>query len=333
MTVFARHRRLLAAATAAGLALASSAPAFADVTNTATVTASSPSGAGDVTAPSNLVAVDPVDATSSLAIVKAATLQPAGDVNSDGNVDAGDTVTYTYLVVNTGTTSLNSVGIVDTHDGSGPAPAPTFQGWNIQAGSPAAIIGASTITIYPGANATFRATYTVTTQDILVAGGTGVGPTIDNDIDNSAVASGDYFNGATTTPVSSAAATAHIALDIVPALTVDKTAYEGGLPPALGGTGTIAAANRPEGTVITYVYTITNTGNVPMTTVGLADVHLGEGAFAQPAYHSVVNTSGLALNDDSIDSDPNKVDRLGPADIAYFTATYTIVLEDVEQHQ
>ena len=325
-------KRCIAVLTAATiLATGFAMPAYADVTNTATATGSSPTGTNDVTGVSNTVAVDPIDATNSLTINKSASITT--DTDSDLQGDAGDVVTYTYTVTNTGTTTLSSVDIVDTHDGDGTAPAPTFASFTTQAGSPAATVGASSIIMFPGAVAVFTATYPITPGDILAAGGTGVGATVDNDIDNSAVATGDYFNGTTTTSVPSAAGLASVPLDIDATLSVAKVAYEGGLPPALGGTGTLAAADRPAGTVITYVYMITNTGNLPATSVGLNDVHDGLGTFTQPTFNSIVNTSGNSLNDDSIDGNPNQVDRLSPADVAYYTTNYTITQDDVDQRQ
>lgn len=324
-------RSISVLAAVAVLAAGSVTPAFADITNTATATGSSPTGTNDVSGTSNTVAVDPIDATSSLTITKSASITT--DADSDLQGDSGDVVTYTYTVTNSGTTTLQDVDIVDTHDGDGTAPSPTFASFTIQAGSPAAGVGDTSATLFPGAVAVFTATYTITPGDILAAGGTGVGVAIDNDIDNSAVATGDYFNGTTTTPVPSAPGLASVPLDIDATLAVAKAAYEGGVPLALGGSGTLAAADRPAGTVITYVYTITNTGNVPATSIGLNDVHDGLGTFAQPVFDSLVNTSGNSLNDDSIDGNPNQVDRLYPADVAYYTTTYTITQDDVDQRQ
>lgn len=323
--------RLAASTAALAVALGASAPAFADVTNTATATGSSPTGTNDVTAGSNTIAVDPVDATSSLTIVKSAAITTDGD--SDNLGDSGDVVTYTYTVTNTGTTSLNSVDIVDTHDGDGAAPAPTFASWTTQAGSPSATAGDPSITMYPGAVAVFTATYTISSGDILAAGGTGVGLTVDNDIDNSAVASGDYFNGVVTTPASSAASLASVALDIQATLSVAKTAYEVDYPVIAGGSAsatTPVAADRPAGTAVYYVYEITNTGNVPIANVTINDVHNGlPGPFTQPSFFGITNTSGNSTNPDS----NNTVDLLYPGDVAIFRTTYTLTQQDVDQNQ
>ncbi len=312
------------------IAAGSIAPAFADVSNTASVSGTSPSG-GSVTNTSNQVDVDPIDATSSLTITKSGAYTT--DADSDNEGDVGDIVTYTYTVTNTGTTSLSSVDIVDTHDGTGPAPAATFASFTTQAGSPAATVGASSITMYPGAVAVFTATYTITAGDILAAGGTGVGATIDNDIDNSAVATGDYNNGVTTTSVPSAAALASVPLDINATLAVAKAAYEG-VPPQLGGGGTPAAADRPAGTVITYLYTITNTGNVPATNVTLSDVHNGLGAFTQPNAEGATLSDSGTLGDSSNPLPGNSAyDTLAPGDVLYVTVNYTITQDDVDQRQ
>jgi large repetitive protein len=323
-------RSISALAAAAVLAAGSVMPAFADVTNTATVNATSPDGAG-VTNTSNTVAVDPIDATSSLTITKSGAYTTDADTDNEG--DVGDVVTYTYTVTNTGTTALTSVDIVDTHDGTGPVPAAEFASFTTQAGSPAATPGDASITMYPGAVAVFTATYTITSGDILAAGGTGVGLAIDNDIDNSAVASGDYFDGTVTTSIPSAAALASVPLDIDATLTVAKAAYEG-VPPQLLGGGTLAAADRPAGTVITYLYTITNTGNVPATNVALSDVHDGLGVFTQP------NAEGATLQDNGTAGDSSNplpgnsaYDTLAPGDVLYVSVNYTITQDDVDQRQ
>lgn len=328
-------RMRLAASTAAlALAVCWPAPAFADVTNTATTTGSSPTGTNDVTAGSNTVAVDPVDAVNSLTIVKTPSFANVGDdADGDGQGDAGDVVTYTYTVTNAGTTSLTSVDIVDTHDGDGAGPTPLFDSWTTQAGSPAATTGDPSITMYPGAVAVFEATYTITPTDVLNAGYTGVGPAIDNDIDNSAVATGDYFNGTVTTSVPSAASTAAVALDIDATLAVVKTAYEVDYPVIAGGSAsatTPVAADRPAGTVVYYVYEITNTGNVPITNVTINDTHNGlPGPFTQPVYYGLTNTSGNSSNPGA----DATVDVLHPGDVAIYRTTYTLTQQDVDQNQ
>ncbi|MBK8457073.1 MAG: hypothetical protein IPL47_08205 [Phyllobacteriaceae bacterium] len=114
-----------------------------------------------------------------------------------------------------------------------------------------------------------------------------------------------------------------------PALTVAKDAYEGGLPPALGGAGTPAAPNRPAGTVVTYVYTVSNTGNVTVNSVTAADAHNGLGVPPTPGSEVPVS-----VPNGSTDAAANGVwDVLKPGDQIAFTATYTINQDDVDQRQ
>ena len=311
----------------------SAAPAYADVTNTATVSGTAPDSSS-VTSDSNTVAIDPIDATSSLTISKAASFETVGDdVDADGKGDVGDKVTYTYTVTNTGTTSLGSVDIVDTHDGDGTTPAPLFSSWTTQNGS-TGTSGDPSVTMNPGAVAVFKSTYIITANDILNAGFTGVGATIDNDIDNSAVATGDYNNGLSTVAVPSSAALASIALDIVATMSVAKTAYTVDYPVIAGGSAaavTPVASERPAGTVVYYVYEVTNTGNVPVTNVTLNDVHNGlpSGVFTQPQFHTITNTSTLSSNPES----DGTVEVLYPGDVAIFRTSYTITQTDVDQNQ
>lgn len=311
---------------ALSMALGSVPAAFAvtpnTVDNTATATGTSPGGTpGDVTDDSNTVEVDLLDQDNSLSVSKAAAITTDGD--TDGLGDAGDIITYTYTITNDGNSTLTAVGIDDTHDGSASLTTPGFSSWTTQGTSPAATGGDTTITMAPGSVAVFTTTYTITAADILASGG---GGSPDGDIDNSAVAEGTSPGvGSTAGDTVSAASTASIPLDATASLDVAKAAYEGGVPPLLGGTGTTPAADRPVGTVITYVYTVTNDGDVPVDTVGLTDAHTGLGTLGTITYNSLTNTST-----NSVYTTGNTVDTLYPGDIAYFTATYTITQADID---
>ncbi len=301
------------------LAMAPASGAFAaspaSIDNTATVTGTPPVGA-PLSVDSNPVEVDLQNPTNTVSISKSATITTDGD--SDGLGDASDVITYTYTIENTGNTTLTSVGVTDTHDGSTALTTPGFSSWTNQASSPTATGGDTAITLNPGAIAVFTTTYTITSADLAAAGG----GTPDGDLDNSAVAVGTRTTSGDTV---SAASTASIPLDITSSLDVAKAAYEGGLPPALGGTGTAAAADRPAGTTITYVYTITNDGNVPIANVSISDAHVAQGTLSGPTYNSLVNTSG-----NSVYTTGNTVDTLYPGDVAYFTATYVILQADID---
>src|SRR4029079_17965038 len=78
------------------------------VSNTATASAKSPSGAGVTSPPSSTDT--PVDQSPAVAVQKTAAVT---DVDGDGRTDLGDRVTWSFLVTNTGTTMLTGVTIND----------------------------------------------------------------------------------------------------------------------------------------------------------------------------------------------------------------------------
>lgn len=111
-----RHRTavsllaLVLAASAAGAA-------YAQITNTVTVTGSSPGGTNDVTnTATELVTVQ--TANPLLAVTKSA--------SSTTNVAAGDTVIYTYTVANTGNQTISAISLADLQEGSGTQPSPVL---------------------------------------------------------------------------------------------------------------------------------------------------------------------------------------------------------------
>ena len=83
------------------------------VVNTATATGTPPLGASAITsAPST--ATKPLDQTATLTLAKSGA---TADTNGDGKLDVGDKITYSYLVTNTGSVTLNPIGISDAHSG------------------------------------------------------------------------------------------------------------------------------------------------------------------------------------------------------------------------
>ena len=106
------------------------------VTNTASASATDPSN-NAVTSGSSSVTVEASGATSALAITKSTT--------STGYGAAGDTIDYSYLVTNTGTTTLSSVGVSDNNIASVSCPDPSLA---------------------PGAAETCTGVYTVTQADV-----------------------------------------------------------------------------------------------------------------------------------------------------------------------
>lgn len=133
---------------------------------------------------------------------------------------------------------------------------------------------------------------------------------------NDATATGIY-NGQ---PVNSNTSTVEV--DVVPAgpaLVVTKTATP----------DTEVAA----GTLVTYTYTVKNTGNQVVTNIKLNDVHSGNGPPPVPSNESLSTDAG-SLNDSS-DGTANDGEwsSLAPGDVITLTATYTITQSDVDTQQ
>ncbi len=103
-----------------------------------------------------------------------------------------------------------------------------------------------------------------------------------------------------------------------PALTILKTA------------NTAGPVNQ--GQTITYTYQVTNSGNVPITGVTVADVHNGSGVFSGPNNEALFTDNAPA--GDTTDAFVNASwDVIGPGDVIRFTATYVVTLNDIETLQ
>lgn len=301
-------------------------PAFATIDNTVTVSGTSPGGA-TVTG-TDTENVDVADDTPSISIVKAISFAaPGDDADGDGKADAGDKVTYTYTVTNSGNVSLAGVAVSDAHDGAGTAPVvalPTSVTTdNGSAGAGTLNDSTDTITgdgawdkLGPGDVITFTSTYTVVGADVNTAGGgTGTGfsgqAEPDGYIDNTATATSSYNDGTGNVAVSDTD-TRSIELDIQPSLLISKAADD--------------ATNVVAGQVITYTYTVTNAGNVPITNVTLADTHKGTPGALTPAFSSWTVQNGSTVTG-------NTINTLEPGSVAVFTASYTVTQSDVDTLQ
>lgn len=303
----------IALGTVAGMA----SPAFATINNTVTVTGTPPVGA-DVTATADeTVTVE--TAAPSLLVTKTP--------STTGPVNAGDTITYTYTAENTGNQTLTAVSMSDPHDvnatnslsGITLAVSPLTDadaGGGTNANG--VEIGDSTDDasdavwdiLAPGDTITWTATYTVSNSDFYTSvGGDG---SIDNTATGNATAPGGIADAITDdSDLVSVPVTAPVATLSVTKIATPDSGY------GVGDT-------------ITYNYVVTNTGNVPMTDVGLVDdVTAGSGSDPVPTLVTLNNTSGNS-SDDGLDQ---VVNTLAPGDTAEFTGTYVVTQSDVDTLQ
>ncbi|WP_270090022.1 DUF7507 domain-containing protein [Sphingobacterium sp. SYP-B4668] len=228
------------------------------------------------------------DDTASYTLVKGAELTT--DNGTVGKADVNDVITYTFTVKNTGKVTLKNVTVSDPLA-------------NLSAISPA-----SAASLAPGASATFTATYTVVQTDVdrgsveNVAtvngkgpdGTTTVPPVESTPEDPANPGSGDPDPGKTPgdPTVVEADDTASYTLIKGAKLTTDN--------------GTVGKADVND--VITYTFTVKNTGNVTLKDVRVSD--------------PLANLSAIS---------PASAASLAPGASATFTATYTVVQTDVDR--
>lgn len=244
--------------------------------------------------------VTPLTTTASMTVAKTDTLNMGGD----GMATAGDTISYSIVVTNTGTATLYNVAVTD--------PGVTGITYGPEDGDTDNDIDS----LAPGASATVTASHTLTQTEVnsgsysnqaTAAGATQTSTPVSQVSDDPDTGTAD---DATVTPLPAA-----------PAMTIAKV----GVITTDGGTS--GEADKDD--VITYTYTVTNTGNVTIANVTVGDVHNGYGTAPVPggeAPNSVVNGSSDAAVNGSWDT-------LQPGDSITFTATYTVVQDDVDNLQ
>lgn len=301
-----RARTLSAAMSAIALALASTAPTYAAITNTAT--ASGSYGVTPVTSAPDAESVTVTPAVPGLTIAKTAAAPDLSGGSDATNADAGDTITYTYVVTNDGNVTLDNVLPVDT--------GPTFHG-EAGTGTMGAFtptVGAVPVTLVPGASVTFTAVYTMSAADVFNAAGETSG------VSNTASVEGETPAGTPFDDPDDSTATSTI--PAFPNLTIVKTSDTAG-PVSVGNT-------------ITYTYEVTNSGNVAITDVSINDTH--EGAPIGPGLivGENMNPDGpLASQTNPIvstDAAPNDGtwSVLQPGAVVTFTYVHTVTQTEVD---
>ncbi len=217
------------------------------VTNSALVTATPPQGVNVTDRSGTTLTTDddtvtPVIQKPSISITKEGTYV---DANNDGITNFGDRIDYSFVVTNTGESSLSNVVVTD---------------------SKTAVLGGPIILAYNTSNSTaFTATYAITQDDIdagvvynlaTVRATPPVGAVI--------TATSTDATPCTTCPVDQDCPTCTITkLTQTPKIALQKTAV-------IGGTGVGIL-----GEVITYTFTVKNTGNTRLKNIKVTDPMVG----------------------------------------------------------
>ena len=288
------------------------------VSNTATGTGTPPTG-GPVTDVSDdgidtdgNTVDDPTQTLITLAPAIEATKTAAVTVangSDTANVDAGDVITYTITAQNTGNVTLTVVSVNDQLTRLGGANLTLTSGPTFVSNSGSSPQG----TLVPGETATFTASYTLVQADVDAGG-----------VSNEAAARGTPPIGSEVSDI------ADDGIDTDGNTTDDPTETLIPRTPSIETTKTAAvtvangsdASATDAGDVVTYTITLQNTGNVNLTTVGIASdnlTRLGGGALALTSGPTFVSNSGTSPQG-----------ALAPGETATFTATYTLVQADVD---
>ena len=247
-----RTRTLMTTMLAGTFVLAQVVPTYATIDNTANAVGTYNGLTTTYGADTKNVPVAP--AAPSLTIVKTAAAPTTGSGTDTLHTDAGDTITYTYVVKNTGTVTMNSVAPTD----AGPSFNGTAGTLSLSAFTPASVL------LAPGISQTFTATYTLSQLDVLHGAG------VANGVVNTAGAGGTYgpTNLPYTIPLASQS-TAKTAIVAYPQLTIAKTFA------LVKGGSNVIAGKAELGDTVNYTYVSCNTGNVKMTNVSVLDTHVG----------------------------------------------------------
>jgi uncharacterized repeat protein (TIGR01451 family) len=309
-------RGLGASALTLAIIASQAAPAFAAIDNTAT--ANGTPAAGTLVPPSDTATVPVVTGAPTLTVAKS--VAAPVEVGSDGVINAGDTITYTYVVTNSGNVSINSVTPVDT--------GPTFN--NLTGTGSLSIFtlvsttnGASAgATLLPNESGTYTAIYTLSAIDayraagITVAGGDAV--------ENSATATGSPVVGVlgAVTP-----STAETEIPANPKLSIDKVAL---ITTDNGSTGVADV-----GDIITYTYTVVNTGNVAISSLSINDIHEGSALSGEPSAETLTSDGPLLAATPSVPSSDAVSDNavystIQPGATVTFTYVHTVTQAEVD---
>ncbi len=202
---------------------------------------------------------------------------------------AGQTVTYTFTVGNTGNVDLTGVGVTDlpTLPAGGLTTGPTCQSLS----APTGTCSGSTTSLAPGQIATFTGTYLVTQLDL----------------DHGSIVDHATTQGTSPTgPVNGTSNTVTVTASQSPTLSISKAAN-----PTL-----VTAAGQS----VAYSFSVTNSGNVTITGVGVNDVPVSPAGPVTATCQSLSSPTATCSG---------ATTTLVPGQTAHFTGTYVVSQDDI----
>ena len=233
----------------------------------------------------------PVTATSSqvtVSVTQSPSLSIAKSANPTTVTGSGQSVTYTFSVTNTGNLTLTSVGVTDVPTAPAGGVTATCQ---VLAG-PAGTCSGTTTTLLPGQTALFTGLYSLTQADV------NHGSVVDH-----ATTQGTTPSGGTVNATSNAVT---VTVTQSPSLSIAKSANP----------TTVTAAGQS----IAYTFTVVNTGNLTLTSVGVTDVPTAPAGGVTATCKSLSDPSGPCSGTTT---------TLLPGQNAQFTGSYTVTQADV----
>jgi uncharacterized repeat protein (TIGR01451 family) len=222
-------------------------------------------------------------------VTQSGTLSIAKSVVPTTITAAGQSIDYVFTVANTGNLTLTGVGVTDHPTAPAGGVVATCQSLT----TPAGTCSGATTDLQPGQTAIFTGTYTVTQADV----------------DHGSVA--DFATTQGTTPSGGTAdATSNTVTEPIapsPSLSISKSADP----------TTVTAAGQS----ITYSFTLTNTGNVTLTSVGVTDNPVSPAGSVNATCQSLSSPSGTCSGTTT---------TLQPGQSAVFTGAYTVTQADID---
>ncbi len=193
------------------------------------------------------------------------------------------------MVTNTGNVTLNDVSVTDSPVSPAGGVAATCESLS----SPAGTCSGATTTLVPGQIATFSGVYAVTQADI------------DNgSVVDTATSQGTAPSGGTVDATSN---TVTVTVAQSPSLSIVKS---------IGPTSITAA-----GQSVNYTFTVTNSGNLTLTDVGVTDVPTAPAGGVVATCESLSSPAGTCSG---------ATTTLVPGQIATFTGVYTVTQADID---